>query len=71
MKDMLSREQVLASFITNMKFRDLSPRDLSVAKAGILDCLAVMISGSRSKTAALLLEEVRSWGGKGTQLLWS
>jgi 2-methylcitrate dehydratase PrpD len=58
-----SHEQILADFITAMRFQDLSPRDLSVAKAGIVDCLAVMISGSQSKTAAILLGEVRSWGG--------
>ncbi len=69
MTEALSREQVLASFITEMKFGDLSPRDLSVAKAGILDCLAVMISGSRSKTVGLLLEEVRSWGGRGDAIV--
>jgi 2-methylcitrate dehydratase PrpD len=69
MTEELSREQRLARFITGMKFGDLSPRDLSVAKAGILDCLAVMISGSRSKTVALLLEEVQSWGGKGRAIV--
>jgi 2-methylcitrate dehydratase PrpD len=69
MTEPLSREQVLARFITDMDFRDLSPRDLSVAKAGILDCLAVMISGSRSRTVALLLEEVQSWDGKGNAIV--
>ena len=48
-----------------MKFDDLSAADVDVAKAGILDCLAVMISGSRTRTVRCLLEEVRSWRGTG------
>jgi 2-methylcitrate dehydratase PrpD len=58
-------DRSLAEFVASIRFDNLSSQDLSVAKAGILDCLAVMISGSQSRTVRCLMEEVKLWGGAG------
>jgi 2-methylcitrate dehydratase PrpD len=58
-------DRSLAEFVTSIRFDHLSTQDRSVAKAGIFDCLAVMISGSQSRTVRCLMEEVRLWGGVG------
>jgi 2-methylcitrate dehydratase PrpD len=60
-----SYDRMLAEFVTNVRFEDLSANDLNVAKAGIVDCLAVMISGSQSRTVECLMEEIRTWGATG------
>lgn len=65
MKGSLDQDQALGEFVTNMRFDQLSDRDRKVAKAGILDCLGVMISGSQTRTVQCLMEEVQSWEGKG------
>ena len=65
MKGSSDQDRLLAELVTHMKFDQLSPHDQTVAKAGILDCLAVMISGSQSRTVQCLREEVQSWGGRG------
>ena len=65
MEGALDRDRFLAEFITSVRFEQLSARDLAVAKAGIVDCLAVMISGSRTPAISCLMEEVQGWGGKG------
>lgn len=65
MKGSMDQDRALAKFIRDVKFSRLSARDRAVAKAGILDCLAVMISGSQTQTVKCLLQEVQSWGGEG------
>ena len=65
MKGSPDQDHLLAEFISRMRFDDLSSHDLSVAKAGILDCLGVMISGSQSRTVLSLMEEIHSWGSQG------
>jgi 2-methylcitrate dehydratase PrpD len=65
MEGPLDHDRSLAEFVASIRFDDLSAQDRSVAKAGILDCLAVMISGSQSRTVRCLMEEVGPWGGVG------
>ncbi|MFH0878164.1 MAG: MmgE/PrpD family protein, partial [Lentisphaerota bacterium] len=61
----MDQDRQLADFIVRMEFAQLTARDRSVAKAGILDCIGVMLSGAQSPTVRCLEEEVRSWDGKG------
>lgn len=65
MQDSPDYDRMLAQFVNNMHFSHLTPHDLSVAKAGIIDCLAVMVSGSQSRTVGYLMEEVKSWESSG------
>lgn len=69
MKGSPDQDRLLAEFIAQMRFDHLSSRDRSAAKAGIFDCLGVMISGSQSRTVLSLMEEVQSWGGKGNAMV--
>jgi 2-methylcitrate dehydratase PrpD len=69
LKDSTFYDRMLSEFVTSMKFDDLSARDVEVAKAGIIDCLAVMISGSQTRTVACLREELRTWGGMGKAVI--
>ncbi len=69
LKETPSYDHMLSEFVTNVKFEDLSANDLNVAKAGIIDCLAVMISGSQTRTVGCLMEELRTWGGTGKALI--
>jgi 2-methylcitrate dehydratase PrpD len=65
LKDYAVYNVLLTDFITNIKFEELSIADVDVAKAGIIDCLGVMISGSQTRTVKYLMEELRSWTGTG------
>ena len=65
MKGSMDQDRQLAEFVVRMEFAQLTARDRSVAKAGILDSIGVMISGAQSPTVRCLEEEVQSWGGKG------
>jgi hypothetical protein len=47
-KGSFNQVHLLAELVTHMKFNQLSPHDQTMPKAGILDCLVVMISGSQS-----------------------
>lgn len=69
MESSLDRDRSLAEFVTSMKLHHLTNRDRAVAKAGIIDCLGVMISGSQSRTVGCLMEEVHSWRGTGKAVI--
>ncbi len=51
MKGSPDQDRLLAEFVTGMSIDQLSARDREVARAGILDCLGVMISGSQGRHA--------------------
>jgi 2-methylcitrate dehydratase PrpD len=63
------QDRLLAEFVNQIRFNDLSSLDVNVAKAGILDCIGVMISGSQSKTVRYLAEELKLWGGVGNAVV--
>ena len=69
MKGSSDQDRILAEMVTHIRFDQLSPHELTVAKAGIFDCLAVMISGSQSPTVKYLMEEVQSWDGRGNGII--
>jgi 2-methylcitrate dehydratase PrpD len=62
-------DRLLVDFITGLRFEDLTAADVNVAKAGIFDCLAVMVSGSQSPTVTLLRDEMATWGGQGSAVV--
>jgi 2-methylcitrate dehydratase PrpD len=54
----------LAQFACQTTLGDLPPRAIATAKAGIVDCLGVMLAGSREPLASILIDVTRALGGE-------
>lgn len=54
-----------AEFLTEIKFKDLSPTTVEIVKKEVLDTLATALGGGRSQGVREVYELVRDWGGKG------
>lgn len=54
---------IYAQHITTVKYADLPASVISSTKRSILDTLAVMLAGSGSDTARVIVKMLESWGG--------
>ncbi|MFC1913847.1 MmgE/PrpD family protein [Chloroflexota bacterium] len=53
----------IAEFINGTSYKDIPDEVVAVAKKYILDCLGVMLAGSRESTGRIMVEHVKELGG--------